>query len=345
MRGRGFTLIEMMVVLLIGTFLALAAFTLTADMGRLRTGHIAALELHQNTRHALHLIETDLMNAGVGVGYLDDGSFAGIIEGSFEVAGGATFVADDRALTGVDGALLTDDLGVRRALGERRTILALGEGTGELCSGLSFDADELVVASARSGVGSFALRIDSSAAASCTRGLCAGGCTAIEWTADEEWSSSADLSMDIFSAGDLFTEYATVVWFVTPDADGLGQLRRVASSQLDACTAVGMTCGAEVARGVEMLQYAVWWFDADTSTWTQASQMAPLPGDVRLRVDLEIIARARTDADAFKTVPIASQLAPGVCVPAPCGSDLDGVPRLVHRTTVEVRNAGLMRLR
>jgi hypothetical protein len=149
-----------------------------------------------------------------------------------------------------------------------------------------------------------------------------------------------------FTAGDLFTEFETVVWFVARGEDGRAQLRRVGARTADACAAPDATCGALVAEGIELLQYRVSAFDPSTRAWEAVSLAAEIATPRRLRVDLELVARGRSDPGVGTTPLIESQLEPGLCIPGPCGQpERDGVPRVALRTTVEVRNAGRLRIR
>lgn len=341
-RGRGFSLVETVVAVALGTIVAIAGLAITRDFHRFHARHTSELEAAQGLREALELIAEDVRNAGVGVGYQPEGRFAGFLTGTLELPGGARFQAEGRSVSTVDGSLPVDDLGIRRALGQRRTILYLEDGTGEICAGLGLEPRTRVAVTSRNGLTARTLLVLGASASACTRGICSGGCDRITWSGDDAYVSDPRALISPFTGGDLFADFETVVWFVAADASGQAQLRRHVAET--GCPSLDETCGGKVAPGVELLQYELWRFDAETRTWARLSHAGPIETLERLRVDLELVVRGRSDPGVGRTPPVTSQLAPGVCLPAPCGSEHDGVPRMALRTTVEVRNAGRFRL-
>ena len=345
MKHRGFSLVELLVAMAIGTGIAVLAFALTGDFQKFYHQHAAHLSNAQTLRRAAELIGQDLRNAGAGVGYRPDGRFGGLIRGGFEVAGGARFEANDRILQTVDGRLWVDDLGIRRAMGERRTVLYLEDGYGEICAGLSFRARERVSVTSKTGRRGRSLYILEHGPSSCTRGRCLGGCSRITWRPSPGYISHEGAASHRFAGGDLHRGYETVVWFIAVDAEGRGQLRRAASGDLESCARPDASCGVEVMDGVELLQYAVWSYDPASRLWSRQPPDGEVQGAQRLRVDLELVARGRTDPGVGRQPALQSQLREDLCVPAPCGRASDRVPREVLRTTIEVRNAGRMYVR
>lgn len=343
---RGYTLLEMTVSIGLGSAIALGALTLTADFNRFQHRHLGELGADQRLRDSLDLIAQDIRNAGVGVGYRPDGEYAGFITGNFSLPGGAVFDATNRVISTSDGNVLTDDLGLRRALGDRRTVLFLEEGTGQICTGLEFESGDRVAVTSRSGRSGKTLRILGSSPTPCTRGVCSGGCASITWAADPAYVSSPAATTQLFVGGDLYQDYETVVWFVSVDDEGFPSLRRVSGDRIYTCATAGETCGGEAAEGVVFLHYAVARLDATSGAWVAVSQDQPIRSFEPLRVDIEMIARSKSDPGVGLTQSVSSDLEPGLCAPAHCGNgELDTVPRLALRTSVEVRNAGRLTIR
>lgn len=343
---RGFTLLELMVALGIGLAISFLAFTLTADMQRYSHRHMSELGASQRLRQVLDLIASDVYHAGIGVGYTPTGEFEGFLVGDFQAEGGAQFDVDNRSITTVDGVLLTDDLGVRRADGERRTILYLEEGLGLICDGMNFEANELVAVTARNGSGARTLRVLDHSSADCTRGSCVDGCQSITYSEDETYRSDSSVVGRSFSAGDLYRGFETVVWFVVTDDEGNPSLRRAGQQALASCSDVSASCGAEVAEGIEVVQYTMWQMDSSTEEWVEVSKESAITAEEALRVDIEIVAKGQSDPNIGMQHVVESQLEPSLCIPTHCGDNShDQTPRLVLRTTIEVRNAGRLRIR
>ncbi|MBX2813263.1 MAG: prepilin-type N-terminal cleavage/methylation domain-containing protein [Myxococcales bacterium] len=342
---RGFTLLEMMVSVAIGTAITMSALVLTADMQRYSHRHMGELGSSQRLRDALELLSHDIRHAGVGVGYSEAAVFDGMVLGSIQTTGGASFQTDNRSISTVDGQLMTDDFILRLAEGERRTILYLESGSGLICDGLEFGDNELVVVTARNGRGARTLRIQGSSSSACTRGFCMDGCQQISYTEDEAYRSDASAVGRTFAAGDIFRSYETVVWFVAPDDDGYPSLRRATDSALASCTQPNTRCGSEVADGIEVVQYTIWRLDDDSNQWVQLPKSQVIDTYDRLRVDLEMIARARSNPKFGAVQVQRSQLEPSLCVPEGCEANAtDQSPRVTLRTTIEVKNAGYLQI-
>ena len=345
-RQSGFTVLELIVAMGIGLIVTVGALVMTADLQKNYHRHIGELGANQRLRETLELLAQDVRNAGVGVGYDPNGVFGGFLTGGFSTAGGASFSANERSMATLDGAVLTDDLGIRRAEGERRTILFLESGAGVICAGQTFTANELVIVTARNGRAARTIRILGATPGACQRGSCTNGCQLVSWAFDPTYAADSSSNVRSFAAGDLYQKYETVVWFVATDNTGFPALRRASGDILDTCSSVSEACGAEVAEGVEFLQFAVFRLDTLTHQWVQVQHDQPIQTLERLRIDLELVVRARSDPGVGRAHVVRSELSPGLCVPEHCGSDqTDRVPRIALRTSVEVRNAGRLQIR
>lgn len=347
MKTRGYSLMEVVTATALGTALTVGGLVMTANFNRFSHRHVGELEVQQRLRRMMDLIAEDLHNAGVGVGYTTNGEFSGLMTGGFTLSGGGAFQANDRALTTTDGIIYTDDIGLRRALGTRRTVAFLESGVGQICRGMRLQADDRVSVTSRSGRSARTLRILSSSDAACTRGQCVGGCTEITYAPDSAYLSDAGAMTQRFVSGDLFAEYETVVWFLALDGEGFPTLRRVAGKDIETCAAADTTCGGEVAEGVEFLQTALWRLDSTTHEWVTVSADQPIRTYERLKVDLELVARTRGDPGIGHSVVIRSEINPSLCAPANCGENEaknTTVPRIALRTSIEVKNSGYLRM-
>lgn len=334
---RGMTLVELVVAFGIGAAVALLAFSLAADMGRVQHRQVATLETTQGLRRAGELLAEDLRNAGLGMGYDHAGRFWGLALGE------PPFSTGGRVVTTQDGDLPTDDLLLRRSVGIRRTVLGVDGGFLEVCAGAAPKVDSLVAVTGRTGLGARIYRLQARNPSGCTMGMCMAGCE--RWQVDLETGLSPNGGAEpmVARGGDVFTQFESVAWFVVPDADGRSGLYRGSGFELESCLAPEAGCGGLVADGVLMMQVRYAHFDAAATAWVELSPTDPIVGFDRVRVDLELFARAESDPRIGRSVRLESQLAAGVCVPA-CADPIDSVPRAAFRTTVEVRNAGRLRI-
>lgn len=336
------SLVEVMVATAVGASVVAFGLVVTGDFNRGYQRHAGSLDSARSLRSALELIAQDVRQAGVGVGYTADGEFPGLVTGNFTVQG-AAFSAEGRAVSTVDGPMTVQDLGLRRATGTRRTVLWLDpSGEGEICAGLSFEPEDLSIVADRGGRRSRTVRVLSSSPSGCVRGLCTGGCTSIQFEEDDAWVSDPAAREGRAQGGDLFSRYESVVWFVAADDRGQPELRRVGSLS-PPCADADAGCGELAAPGVLWLRFRVHRHDGDG--WIPVGLDRPLMTEDRLRVDLELAGRAPSDPGVGPMAAVASQMDTELCAPAPCGSGSDRVPRAVARTTVEVKNAGQMRIR
>lgn len=339
-----------MIEVVVGTALALvltaAAFSFATQQSRMLGVTTATMSMGQSARASLDLLVEDLRHAGVGTGYLPDGTFSGILSGDYS-AGGVSFDSTDRTLTLSTGPTVTDDLGVRMADGAYGTIADWSlAGGAQLCAGSGLEAGALAFVRTEEGLAGRTVLVQSIApAAACTTGRCLGGCEVITWVASPSFLTEASAATASYLGGELAAGFKTVVWFVEADDParvGLGALRRAVFDHVRGCAARDHRCGELVTEGVDTLQIAVWEWDADDARWIDATSGTPAPY-ARLRVDLELVLRART-ADDRPHEPVRLQLAPGRCAPD-CSGVTDGVPRRVVRTSTELRNSGRTRIR
>lgn len=340
---RGFTLIELLVAVAISSFLVAAALMLVRHEVRLLGLSDQTLQLTQSTRLALNLISEDLRLAGAGVGYTEGGEFAGLELGTFN-RGGATFQSNNRALDLPGGPSVTDDIGLFYANGNSGTIEGYASGgvlrmcrppAGEVL----FERDELVLLRSEDGLAARTVQItDAGTPTGCIDGNCVHGCVLYSFLADSSYESGPGVAAVDFSGGAATGGFRRVTYFVEasdPTDPRRGHLRRVEGD----CPALDATCGQRLAENFESIQMRV--FQRVDGAWVDLTETGARPDTYdRLRVDLELIARSRTEGDAA-TEPLLAALEPGLCFPA-CGGQ-DRSRRRVMRVSVEVKNSGRVR--
>lgn len=337
----GMTLIEVMISMVVGLFVLAAAVAVTTDHGRILGRTTTRLEMHQSGRLAIELLSQDLRHAGIGVGYRPDGSFAGLVRGNFVVPGGAAFVGNDRQITLASGTLLTDDIGIRQASGAMRTIAAFSGASAEICAGAAFSEGDVVVLMTRAGLHARTVSIGPLNGSACSRGACVSGCESFSFVADSSYVSDAAALNADYAEGEVTGDYRHVVWFVSPDAQGIGRLQRAEVTATNVCSAADITCGGTVAQGVESLQIAVWQWDTVNGAWVERTTAGQISSRDRIRVDLELVVRgARPDDLGVGNSSVQMELN-SQCVPAPCGTT-DKIRRWATRSSVEIRNSGRM---
>lgn len=337
MRRRGLTLIEIMVGVAVGSIIIVAALSLAVYSARIQHRQSSNLQVSRGLRDAAELIAEDVRNAGVGVGYDASGVFGGFALG----ADASPFAPSGRTVTSRDGSLPTDDLVIRRALGRRRSALGQLAGEVELCVGLGVEAGDLISIVAKNGLSATAYRVQSLHASTCALGVCVEGCEAAALTPTSLVPGGA-----LVRSGDAFADLDVVAWFVVPpgdDPDHPGGLRRATQAQFGAC-AQAFDCGGLVSDVVTMLQVRYARFDEGLSSWVELDPAQPIRTRERLRVDLELFGRSRTDPGLGQAYGLVSELVSETCAPSPCGTEPGSVPRAAYRTTVEVRNAGRLRI-
>jgi hypothetical protein len=341
-RRRGLTLIELMVGTAMGMFVVAAAFTFVVHQNQLLEFTSREIDRDRSGRLALDMLGHDLRHAGVGVGYEADGSFRGIMLGSFTVAGGATFGSDDHPITlKTTGAktypFFTDDVGMRLANGSHRSIVMFSDGVGEVCRGGEFEADDVVLFRSEDGVDARTARLLSIGAAdACSAGTCVNGCDAFTWAADDSFFATPTSADAEYDGGTLAGGYQELVWFVHE-----GNLNRATINSARPCNARDVSCGGTVAGNVETLQMQVWQWDSTAGAWEDRTALHTIDDRRRLRIDIELVVRMDgTKEHLQQTIPL--ELEPGSCLPS-CGAR-DYVPRRAMRPSVEVRNSGRLQL-
>lgn len=343
-RQRGFSLVELLVSVAAGSFLVAAAVSVSTQNARILGRTTNRVDRAQAARLTMDLLAHDLRMAGVGVGYGPDGNFGGLARGDFTVSGGARFFADDHALTLATGTVVTDDLGIRQATGRVRTIASYASGTGEVCAGSGLSAGDLAIVMTREGMHARTVRIDDLAASACTDGVCLQGCERFQWQSDPTYLSDPHAVDASYVDGEIIADFSETVWFVEPGPDEEGLLRRAEIDANRPCAARDETCGGIVAFGVETLQVAVWQWDSTNEVWADRTTMSGVTDRDRIRVDIELVVRGSDGQRVRGQAPVELQLAQQ-CLPAPCGTEPDGIDRRVLRSSVEIRNAGRMQLR
>lgn len=354
---RGFTLIEMMIGVVLGSLIVLGAVAFASQEVRTLAVSGQVLELTQVGRTVIDMISDDVANAGMGVGYRADGSFAGLDLGTTARAG-ANFQSNNRAVAFDGFATTSDDLVLALADGATASIVSSPRGdlAGQDVVTCAAPADEI-----RFSVGERVLVRDAFglAAASyyvvavpvpvaaCPGGVVCeggGGCTTVTLGADsEQWTSDVDAATADYARGQLIGNFRQVVWFV--DDVRNGRLRRhTLTNTPEDCSA--FDCGAIVAEGVESLQFRV--RARDAAGWTDVTAAPRINDNRPIRVDIELAMRARTqDATNMRHDPalllLESPTGVPQCLPGPCGTQTL-IRREVFRATVEIKNSGYMRL-
>ena len=328
----------------IGLFTLAVAVQVASDHTSLLGQTSKRVDMLQSARGAVELLSEDLRHAGLGIGYRPDGQFGGLIRGTFTVQGGAQFFSNGVQQTLTTGSISTDDLGIRIATGDLRTIASFSGNQGQICAGSVLAAEDTVVMLSREALHVQTARLLTLNDAACVNGQCRDGCSTFTFALDGSYSSDADASTANYVGGMMVGDYAELVWFVAPGADNDGELRRAEVTQAQPCTARDQTCGGLVADNVETIQVAVWQWDETLGQWVDQTLTTAIGDRRRVRVDVELVLRAGTDGQAGAHQPVALQL-DTACVGGACGGTADSYRRFVMRTSVEVRNGGRMLIR
>lgn len=341
----GYTLIEVVVASGISILICGAAVGFAQKETRLLGLTSNNIDMNDSSRAVIDLLGDDLRHAGAGIGYRTDGTFAGLLLGSFTVDGVAFNSLNNRINLSTNNNMPTDDIGMMIADGGRATIADFSfAGSAQTCRNTGLNAGELAVLRSEDGMATRTVRVNTlSAAATCSFGQCVGGCDNITWSASTGYASDVTSATASYVGGEIAGGLKTVVWFVeTNSTAGVGSLRRAAfNGNGVACTGRNNSCGVLMSEYVESVQMQVWRWDTTTSTWQNVTA-GPLTGRDRLRADVEVVVRARVEADR-PTAPISFRLEPGEC--APNCTTRDRYERRVLRTSVDIRNSSRMRLR
>lgn len=345
MRNRGFTLIELIISTAIGAMTVAVAVRFFADHTHLLNNTMNTTQMNQDARLAMNLLVRDLRHAGAGAAYRPDGRFAGLLRGSFSAPGGAQFYANDTQLSLESGEVPTDDLGLRVALGDVRTIASSQGNVGEVCSGGGYKSGDVVLMLTREGLHARSAKLGSLSATQCTDGQCERGCELFTIENDDTYLSDLSAVNASFSGGEMLGDFAQVVWFVVGGADAKGQLRRAETSNAAPCSNRDEDCGGTIAEGVETLQIAVHQWDPTTASWLDRTLETEITGRERIRVDVEMVAKATVGPGGTSRERAKLSLSPGTCIPMPCDGSRVDTPRQVLRASVELKNSGKMMIR
>lgn len=364
MRQRGFTLVEVMVSVGIFAIVTAGAFMFAQQQLRTRKQTEFVLEAEQNARISMDAIRLDLQVAGLGTGYRADGNFSGLDLGNF---GGGLFASNDYN----HGAAISDDIRIRGAAGVARTIAtynAPAPATMEVCSGgfpewvvpqppeLAVIVDEAYTTSRVIQINGVAMGI------ACTDSDCVGtgSCDLITFThrGDLFQTDGGALNAN-YAAGTLFRGYFDHLYFIQWGGGGPSLFRADMTTDLvgailpfgapSPCLGGRGICAVNnnlIGEGVESVQMrlmeqlpptapAPWSIDS-TNAFTAASG---INNSNRVRVDIEVIARSRTQEVEAPKGQVCSVLAAGSCFP-PAG--VDSFRRRVFSSSIEIKNSGHM---
>ncbi|MEL6186145.1 MAG: prepilin-type N-terminal cleavage/methylation domain-containing protein [Myxococcota bacterium] len=368
---RGITLIEVVIATLVSLILTAAAVAFATQETRLLDLSQERLEANMVGRSALALLADDLRKAGAGVGYDEQGRFLGLVADNF-TAGGLAFNGTGSAIAEGDNSVApvgvsaqntftrpragtfsgqtytvpTHDLGIRFANGSYATIIRERGYSGTLCSSpdISYENNEWVVLRDSSGISALSGTIQVGAPTTGAGCRCVGGCSAFTFTPTPTMMMSGQGANRVtYGYGEVQGGLQTVVWFVVANATGEGELRRVTFDDPNDNCAARQTCGGLVADFAEAMYTQIWRWNSVTNQWTQAGQGANPATEERMRVDVELILRSENETRSLRPE-VQAKLRANACVPAPCGSP-DKYTRLAYRTSVEIMNSGVMRMR
>lgn len=367
MRRRGFTLVEVMVAVGVFVIITAGAFMFAQQQIRTRKQTEYVLDTEQNARVTLDAIRRDLQLAGLGMGYGADGVFSGVILGVF---GGGQFNSDNFN----HGATISDDLRIRGASGPARSIAtynAPAPGNFEICGGAFPEwtvpqPSELAVMVDEAYTVSRVIEITAvNLGVACTDSQClspaAGGlCDRISFiNRGDLFQTDASANTANYSGGTLFRGFFDVLYFVQFGPTGPDLFRVDLSRDLaGALLAVGAPSpcfggrglcavnGNLMGEGVESLHFRIIeqrppttpppWAVDNTAAFTAAGG---IDNDNRIRIDVEVIARSRTQEAEAPPGQICSSVAIGTCFP-PAGTDR--FRRRVLSSSVELKNSGHM---
>jgi len=371
-RQRGFTLLELMISIVIGAIVVLAAVALASHEVRTLGTSSQVLEMSQGGRAVIDMIADDVTNAGSGLGYNINSEFQGVEPPPI----GAGFPADQRPITLSEGGLtFTDDLVINVADGATASIVQVFPGAGFLiCSpgpdeavfGGSGAPERVIIRdayglAARSAI----LNVLNGSVACPDPNLCMAGeallpglgCSSVTITEELVGGWDSDMvggmpgaagdpvatPLSQFNHGMVIGNFRQVTWYVDANL-GPGRLRRAVTGVDAACVldVDSPTCGPIAAEGVESLQFAVFTQNAPGMAWARVPP-GPITNFQPLRVDIELAMRSRTaDINNQPHDPARLRLEAGQCIPGTCNSTT--LRREVFRTSIEIKNSGYMRL-
>lgn len=376
-RGRrGVTLIELVIGVLIATFLTAAAVAFAAHETRLMGISRDKLDMSQSSRASLDLLVSDLAMAGGGLGYDAAGTFRGVDIGRFgygacgfnstgaeigynpaqPVAAGAHELINLRTV-GPQGTrpaayqMRTMDLLTIYADGSYASIATETAGLRQFCAnpGTAFGPNELGVMATADGLAATAISIQTNNAIVPCAGnaQCLNGCVNFTFVAAPNYQSQVGAVALRYVGGELRGGLKNVIWFVASDGQD-GTLRRHVfdTSNLN-CAGRNNNLGGAVANNVESMQFQLYQFITDPGLepvprWVNMGQSQLNGQRFKTRMDVEIVMRSRTSSDNLKR-PAQLRLQTNLCVPntGPCNVPQDAGERDVFRTSVEIKNAGI----
>lgn len=375
-RQRGLTLLELVVGVFIAVFLTAAAVAFAAHETRLMGISRDRLDIAQASRASLDLLVSDLAMAGGGVGYFENGNFAGLDTGPFTI-GGCNFNANGAAnnfnpgspppagaftsipltAVGQQGTvgtaynLPTVDIGIRMADGSYATIADYNAaGAGQYCFDANdrFNSGGLAVMRTGDFLAARTVRITTTNnPVGCSFHTCVNQCVSFVFNPVAAFQSSPGVGNITYLGGELQGGYKRVVWFVASDGN-VGTLRRAVFDTFpEVCGTRDNNLGGAVADLVETMQVQVYQYVTDTAVfggapaWVNVGQV-PINNRFRTRVDLELVMRTRAPLNNQRT-PELLRLRANTCVPSvgACNALQDYGDRRVYRTSVEVKNASI----
>ena len=367
---RGLTLVEIAIATTVALILTAAAVAFATQETRLMDVSQERLEMSQVGRSALALLADDIRKAGAGIGYDEQGRFRGILADGFTMGGllwnpsgtpiavgaGSPFPVGSHTVNGYTRpragqnrgqtySVVTHDIGFVYADGTYATIVDERNFTGTVCTEplmAEYQANELVVMRDAIGISAMSGRIN-------ITGLnlncpCEDGCTNFTFAPTTDFSSGPGAARASYRLGEIQGGLKTAVWFVA-EVNGEGQLRRAefTGDPLQNC-ADRATCGGLVADYTEALYTQIWRWDDNNNQWAQGGQSIATTDPSRMRIDVELILRSQSETSGDKPV-VTSKLQFNTCIPGPTCDDVDRYARVAYRTTIEVMNSRLMRMR
>lgn len=348
----GFTLLEAIIAIGLFTIVSSAVFIFARTQIRARKQTQHLLDTEQNARVALDAIRADVQSSGLGVGYAAGGAFLGVTMGPFgpPAAPLGTFESNNFVHA---GGQVSDDLRVRGALGPARTIAAydapLPSGSMEVCAGGGFQPGDEVLLVSESYQDARVVTLSAVSGTACSDGQCVGpgGCELLSFSdASGVFETDPNARFASYLGGTALRGFIDVTYFVEWNGAVPGLYRAEGACASRAACAIPDNL---LGEGVESLQVRVLEHDPASAIaldqTSNATYRDPIAGGVtstnRVRLEVEVVARSRSEESETPEGASCSTIDPTVCFPLGGGKDRHRRRKLM--TSIELKNSGHMR--
>jgi prepilin-type N-terminal cleavage/methylation domain-containing protein len=164
-----------------------------------------------------------------------------------------------------------------------------GPGFGQVCSGGSYEKDDIVLFQSEDTFDARAAKILTfTPGMACLSGTCIHGCDSMTWEQDDTYLAGRSSFGADYEGGEMSGGFTDVVWF-----EFEGNLRRAEINSTSPCTSRNETCGQVVDFDVDTLQARVLQWDASAGAWEDRTVAQSVTDPRRVRVDVEMVVRAR----------------------------------------------------